>query len=332
MRPLEGRRGVPGGLGIAGVIVFLLIQVLSGGGGSGGRLRRGRPVRAAAEAPGGRRRRHPGRAGSRARPEGLQRLRLHAHARTRGSGSSRRRERAFQRAKVVLYRDAVSTGCGNASSAVGPFYCPADQRVYLDLSFYGDMERQLGAPGDFAWAYVIAHEVGHHVQQQLGTSDEVTPAPARAPGRGERAVGAARAPGRLLRRRLGAQRVRRGRPREGRRGGGDRAPPPPSATTASSAGDRRQVNPDSFTHGTSEQRTALVQPRPRERRARRLRHLLARKPLAGRPGRVGPPLHAYPAVPAFRLQPGGKAAWEKLSQWQHSSGGRGRPRGRASAR
>ena len=56
---------------------------------------------------------------------------------------------------------------------MGPFYCPADQRVYLDLSFYGDMQRQLGAGGDFAWAYVIAHEMGHHVQQQLGTSDEV---------------------------------------------------------------------------------------------------------------------------------------------------------------
>jgi predicted metalloprotease len=79
----------------------------------------------------------------------------------------------FERAKLVLYRDAVSTACGNASSAVGPFYCPGDERVYLDLSFYGDMERELGAPGDFAWAYVIAHEVGHHVQQELGTSGEV---------------------------------------------------------------------------------------------------------------------------------------------------------------
>ena len=73
----------------------------------------------------------------------------------------------------MLYRNAVSTGCGDASSAVGPFYCGADQRVYLDLSFYNDMEAQLGAGGEFAWAYVIAHEVGHHVQNQLGTSSEV---------------------------------------------------------------------------------------------------------------------------------------------------------------
>ena len=81
--------------------------------------------------------------------------------------------REYDHAKLVLYRSAVSTGCGNASSAVGPFYCPADKRVYLDLSFYSDMERELGAPGDFAWAYVIAHEVGHHVQNELGTSDKV---------------------------------------------------------------------------------------------------------------------------------------------------------------
>jgi uncharacterized protein len=79
----------------------------------------------------------------------------------------------YRDAKLVLFREGVSTGCGSASSAVGPFYCPADQRVYLDLSFYRDMEQQLGASGDFAWAYVIAHEVGHHVQNLAGTSDEV---------------------------------------------------------------------------------------------------------------------------------------------------------------
>jgi predicted metalloprotease len=80
---------------------------------------------------------------------------------------------AYQRAELVLYDGAVSTGgCGSATSAVGPFYCPADQRVYLDLTFYEDMRRQLGAPGDFAWAYVIAHELGHHVQNLKGTEEE----------------------------------------------------------------------------------------------------------------------------------------------------------------
>jgi hypothetical protein len=80
----------------------------------------------------------------------------------------------YRRAKLVLYDGAVNTdGCGSATSAVGPFYCPADERVYLDLSFYEDMRRQLQAPGDFAWAYVIAHEIGHHVQNVTGTSDRV---------------------------------------------------------------------------------------------------------------------------------------------------------------
>lgn len=80
----------------------------------------------------------------------------------------------YERAELVLYSQAVSTGgCGDATSAVGPFYCPADSRIYLDLTFYEDMERQLGAEGDFAWAYVIAHEMGHHVQNISGTNSEV---------------------------------------------------------------------------------------------------------------------------------------------------------------
>jgi predicted metalloprotease len=72
--------------------------------------------------------------------------------------------------KLVLYTDHVRSGCGNADSSVGPFYCGADQHVYLDLSFYDDMQKKLGAPGEFARAYVIAHEVGHHVQHLLGYS------------------------------------------------------------------------------------------------------------------------------------------------------------------
>jgi len=75
--------------------------------------------------------------------------------------------------KLVLFRGAVRTGCGQGQSAMGPFYCPADQKVYIDLDFYDTLKNRLGAPGDFAQAYVIAHEVGHHVQNQLGIADKV---------------------------------------------------------------------------------------------------------------------------------------------------------------
>lgn len=71
---------------------------------------------------------------------------------------------------LVLFRDAVQSGCGQASSQSGPFYCPADQKVYIDLSFYQELQDRFNAPGDFAMAYVIAHEVGHHIQTINGTS------------------------------------------------------------------------------------------------------------------------------------------------------------------
>jgi predicted metalloprotease len=81
---------------------------------------------------------------------------------------------------LVLFSDAVQSGCGAAESAMGPFYCPADQRVYIDMSFYHDLSARFGAPGDFAQAYVIAHEVGHHVQNLLGTAEKVQAAQQRA--------------------------------------------------------------------------------------------------------------------------------------------------------
>ncbi|MBD1925564.1 neutral zinc metallopeptidase [Trichocoleus sp. FACHB-90] len=75
--------------------------------------------------------------------------------------------------KLVLFSNSVQSACGSANSAVGPFYCPADQKVYIDLSFYQDLKYKLNAPGDFAQAYVIAHEVGHHVQNLMGISSKV---------------------------------------------------------------------------------------------------------------------------------------------------------------
>lgn len=84
----------------------------------------------------------------------------------------------YQKPTLVLFRGSVSSACGNAQAAMGPFYCPADQKLYIDLSFYETLRKQLGAPGDFAQAYVIAHEVGHHVQTLLGISQQVRQAQA----------------------------------------------------------------------------------------------------------------------------------------------------------
>src|ERR687893_2299482 len=78
----------------------------------------------------------------------------------------------YREPTLVLFSGAVESGCGLAESAVGPFYCPLDEKVYIDLSFYKDLRDSLGAPGDFAQAYVIAHEIGHHVQNQIGIMEE----------------------------------------------------------------------------------------------------------------------------------------------------------------
>ncbi|WP_186332317.1 neutral zinc metallopeptidase [Bordetella genomosp. 13] len=81
--------------------------------------------------------------------------------------------RQYRPPTLVLFRGATPTACGTGQAAMGPFYCPADSKVYLDTGFFEEMSRKLGAPGDFAQAYVIAHEVGHHVQHLLGTADQV---------------------------------------------------------------------------------------------------------------------------------------------------------------
>jgi predicted metalloprotease len=88
----------------------------------------------------------------------------------------RRMNREYQDPKLVLFTGSVQSACGIAGSAVGPFYCPGDHKLYLDLSFFRDLRARFGAPGDFAQAYVIAHEVGHHVQTLLGISEQVAAA------------------------------------------------------------------------------------------------------------------------------------------------------------
>ena len=88
--------------------------------------------------------------------------------------------RAYQPPTLVLFTDAVQSECGVGQAAMGPFYCPLDQKVYLDLGFFNELDQRFGAPGDFARAYVVAHEVGHHVQTLLGISQEVQAARSRA--------------------------------------------------------------------------------------------------------------------------------------------------------
>lgn len=81
--------------------------------------------------------------------------------------------RDYPEPTLVMFRDVVQSGCGNASAASGPFYCPPDQKLYIDLSFYEEMQSRFNAPGDFAMAYVVAHEVGHHVQNLMGTTEKM---------------------------------------------------------------------------------------------------------------------------------------------------------------
>jgi predicted metalloprotease len=251
-----GMAGLGGGAGIVVVIVVVAIQVLGGGGGGSGTSGFGIDdiLGSGVQAPGADDE-------SPIPPEQDPQRDLFEFSDYVFNDSQqtwaaifRQGDDAYDRAELVVYSNQVSTdGCGGATSAVGPFYCPADQRVYLDLTFYEDMRRQLGASGDFAWAYVIAHEMGHHVQNESGVNDEVARLERDDPGSANElsvrtelqadcysGVWAATVfeqgdlePGDLEEAFTASEAV-----------GDDRL--------AEQAGAR--VNPDSFTHGTSEQR------------------------------------------------------------------------------
>ena len=164
----------------------------------------------------------------------------------------------YRPARLVLFRDAIQTGCGNAPSAVGPFYCPADEKVYLDLSFFDELAKRFGAPGDFAQAYVVAHEMGHHLQKILGTEARVRQAVAQRPQLQNAYSVRVELQADCYAGVWGAQ-VRS----EQLLDPGD---PEAALRAASAVGDDRlqkeetgQVRPDTFTHGTSAQRASWFQ-------------------------------------------------------------------------
>lgn len=165
---------------------------------------------------------------------------------------------AYRPARLVLFRDAIQTGCGNAPSAVGPFYCPRDEKVYLDLSFFDELAKRFGAPGDFAQAYVVAHEMGHHIQKIVGTEARVRQAEAQRPELQNALSVRLELQADCYAGVWGAQ-VRNEQLLDP--GDVDEA-----LRAASAVGDDRiqrqetgQVHPDTFTHGTSAQRSAWFQ-------------------------------------------------------------------------
>jgi hypothetical protein len=163
---------------------------------------------------------------------------------------SRAQGQPYRHAKLVLFTDAVDTGCGQSSKAIGPFYCPADEHAYIDLSFYRELRQRFGAPGDFAQAYVLAHEMGHHLQKLMGAR------PVAAGGRGDSRNEAS------VRVELQADCFAGvwGHAAQGKNllEAGDLEE---ALTAATAIGDDRlqqqagrEVNPETFTHGTSAQR------------------------------------------------------------------------------
>ncbi len=167
---------------------------------------------------------------------------------------SRALGRSWRPAKLVLFWDGTRSGCGDAASAMGPFYCPQDERVYMDLGFYRELARRFGAPGELAQAYVIAHEVGHHVQHVLGIAERVRAAMERDP-KGRNALS--------VRMELQADCLAGAWARTvGDRGRLDPGDIEAALGAAAAVGDDRiqreatgRVRPEAFTHGSAAERT-----------------------------------------------------------------------------
>jgi uncharacterized protein len=164
----------------------------------------------------------------------------------------------YQRAKLVLFRNQVSSGCGLASSETGPFYCPLDQKVYIDLGFFDELNRRFKAPGDFAQAYVLAHEIGHHIQQQLGIEQQVREQSQSNPGDANELSVRLELQADCLAGVWARSTYDRGILESGDLQEG--------LTAAAAVGDDRiqsqaqgRIDPESFTHGTSEQRAHWLQ-------------------------------------------------------------------------
>jgi uncharacterized protein len=161
----------------------------------------------------------------------------------------------YSDAKLVLFRDAVESACGFAGAATGPFYCPGDRKVYIDLAFFDQLDRQFGAPGDFAQAYVLAHEIGHHVQNLVGTERELRSAQQRNPGQAKALSVAMELQADCYAGVWAYSAAKNGQLEAGDLDEG--------LAAASAVGDDRlqkmqtgRVNPESFTHGSSADRRA----------------------------------------------------------------------------